>query len=127
MAKKIGQKLIIRLEKGDEIIESLTKLCAEHGVQSATVSGIGATDDVEIGFYDPKTEVYISRKFTADNIEIVSLTGNITLRGGEPFPHIHILIANDDYQTYAGHLLSARISVTCEIILDIWDEPISRS
>jgi len=124
--KKITNKLLIRLNKGDEIIASLTEACRENNIQTASLTGIGAANEAKIGAIDPKTGIYVSRTFTGD-LEIASLTGNITLKDGEPFPHIHIVIGDENYKAFAGHLLEANISITCEIILDPLDETITRS
>ena len=125
--KKIGDRLLIRLDKGDEIIESLVKICEDNDIKSASLTGIGAAESVKVGVMDLKTGIYVSRQFTGDPVEIASLTGNITMKDDKPFPHIHIVIGDEDYKAFAGHLLEANISVTCEIVLEIIDGEITRS
>lgn len=124
--KKIGSRLMIKLEKGDEIISCVKQACVDEGVKLASLTGIGATGDVKIGSMDPITGIYASRTFTG-MLEIASLKGNITMLDGEPYPHLHIVIGDEDHKAYAGHLIEARINVTCEIVLDIIDSEITRS
>jgi len=124
--QKAGQKLMLKLEKGEEIIQSLTRVCKNEGIKLASLSGIGAADNLRIGSMDPLTGIYASRTFTG-MLEITSLSGNITMRNGEPFPHIHIVVGDENCNAYAGHLLEANINVTCEIVLTIIDGEITRS
>ena len=117
---------MIKLDKGDEIIESLKQICKAENIELASLTGIGASDDLKMGSLDLETGIYISRTFTG-MLEITSLQGNVTMLDGEPFPHIHITIGDEDYNAYAGHLLEANINVTCEIVLEIIDDEITRS
>ncbi len=118
--------LLIRLDPGDEIIGSLKEICAKEGIKAGSLTGIGAANHVEIGSVDPKTGTYASRTFTG-GLEIASLAGNISAKDGKPFPHVHIVIGDEDCNAFSGHLLEARISVTCEIILNIIEGEINRN
>jgi len=124
--KKIGNKYMIKLEKGEEIINSLTEFCIEHKIKSGTVSGIGGVSRVNIGYYDMDEEKYISKQFEKKNFEIISLNGNISLIENKPFPHLHILLGDLDYSVFGGHLNSAIISVTGEIVLSMVDGEVRR-
>ena len=57
---------------------------------------------------------------------IISLNGNISEVDGSPFVHIHIIIGDSDYRTFGGHLGSAIVGITCEIILTMTDDVINR-
>ena len=54
------------------------------------------------------------------------VTGNITLKDGEPFPHIHISVANEECKAFGGHLNEAIISATFEGVMQIMDHEINR-
>ncbi|MCK9186292.1 DNA-binding protein [Candidatus Gracilibacteria bacterium] len=120
-SKKLTNGYILRLEKGEEIITSLTKFCEDNDIKSGSISGVGGTDDVSVKYYDPEQEKYISKKFTSKNFEIISLNGNISLVDGKPFPHVHIMLGDADYNTFGGHLGSANIAITCEIVIQMTD------
>lgn len=110
------QEAVIRLDDGDEIVSSLKSVCKREGIGSALVSGIGAARKVEIAHYDTRERRYNSIKLEG-MLEIVSLSGNISMLGGEPSPHLHMAISKSDFSTFSGHLMSAEIYPTCEIVL----------
>ena len=39
--RRFGNKYVVRLEKGEEIVESIKTLCRENNIRLGTVSGIG--------------------------------------------------------------------------------------
>ena len=83
-----GSTIILRLQKGDELVSSLLCLIEKEMVKSGRVSGIGATDDVTIGVFNPKSKVYTKVKVTED-MEILSISGNLTRKDGAPYVHVH--------------------------------------
>jgi len=105
---------VIRLERGEEVIASLTAFAAERGVRAGLISGVGAMGEVELGFFAPATRTYARRTFGGD-YEIGALTGNFSELNGRPFPHCHAIIAGEDFVAYTGHLFRGTVTVTCEV------------
>jgi len=68
-----------------------------------------------------------SRKSFSGNYEIISLTGNITCRDGEPWPHLHALFGDDQMAVVGGHLDQARVSATFECFITELGGPLNRS
>ncbi|MFP4017317.1 MAG: PPC domain-containing DNA-binding protein [Halanaerobiales bacterium] len=122
---KFKDKYVLRLEKGEEIVSTIKKFCEEKGVKLARVSGIGAVDRAEIGLFDTKNKEYHSKELRGDH-EITSLNGNISTKDGETYLHLHINLSDEEYNTKGGHLSSAVISGTGEIVIDIIDGTIER-
>ena len=116
----------IRLDRGEELVETLTAFLAERGVGRATLTAIGAVDDPELGLFTMKTREYLRRRFEGE-YELASLTGNVTLVDGKPFAHMHALLSDEDCRVIGGHLFSARVSVTCEIDLRVYKGELRRS
>jgi len=112
-----GDRILVRLDKGDQIVKSLLRVAKEEGVTLASVSGIGATDDFEVGVFDLERSDYDHFRFRG-NHEIVSLVGNLTTKEGEPYLHLHITCAGEGGKIVGGHLFEGRISLTGEIFLD---------
>ncbi|WP_315122159.1 PPC domain-containing DNA-binding protein [uncultured Clostridium sp.] len=123
--RKFGQKYIIRLDKGDEIIASIKEICKKEKIKLASVTGIGATNKVTIGIFELDKKVYNQKEFCED-FEITSLVGNVIMSGDELIPHIHINLGDKELNVKGGHLNSAIISVTGEIILDVIDGEVSK-
>ena len=123
--KTFGNVVAVRLDKGDEILESLLKVAKEEKIALASVSGIGATDNFEVGVFDLKKQDYI-RTHYAGNHEINSLAGNLTTKNGEPYVHLHLTAAGPGGELVGGHLLRAAISLTAEIFLQKIDGSVDR-
>jgi predicted DNA-binding protein with PD1-like motif len=114
--KNNGKQVLVRLDDGDEIVSSLKEVCKKENVESALVSGIGAARKAEIAHYDTKEKKYNTAKFEG-MLEIISLSGNIAVLNGEAVAHLHIAISRHDFSTLSGHLMSAEVYPTCEIVL----------
>ncbi|MFN7991088.1 MAG: PPC domain-containing DNA-binding protein [Candidatus Micrarchaeia archaeon] len=123
--KRTEREILIRLDDGDEIIASLKAVCGKENVASALVSGIGAARKAEIAHFDTKEKRYNTKKFEG-MLEIVSLSGNITQLDDGPAAHLHIAISRHDYSTLSGHLMSAEVYPTCEIVLLPYSAKITR-
>lgn len=125
--KKFDSRFVLSIQKGEEIIECLKKFCGETGIKAGSIQGIGATDDVTIGYFNLVEKKFHPKTFSDKNYEITSLIGNISTFKNEPVIHIHINIADNNYQIFGGHLNKATISAACEIFIDPIEDEISRS
>ena len=108
--------VLVRLDKGDEIVRSLLDVVEQEKISLASVSGIGATDDFEVGVFDPGRSDYERYRFDG-NHEIVALVGNVTTKDGAPYIHLHITCAGEVGKIVGGHLFEAQVSLTAEIFL----------
>lgn len=122
---KVGNTYCIRIMKGEELVETLTGFLQTNNIKSGSISGIGATDDVTIGYFNMETGKY-NRKDFREAFEILNLTGNVAAVEGKPYAHMHIILGNDDFSCIGGHLFRANISVTCEIYLNVLGVVFSR-
>ena len=118
---------MIKVERGEELMETITKFCEDHKIHSGSISGVGATNDVCLYYYDSDIEEYVAKTFSGKSFEIVSLCGNISLIDGKPFAHVHIALGDSDYSLFGGHLKSAVINVTGEVTIQMTDGSIHRS
>lgn len=123
--KQFNNKVIVRIDKGEELVESLKTLCKTLDIKLGSIQGIGATDKVTVGLMNTKTQKYQSKEFTGDH-EIAPLIGNITRMNGEVYLHLHVTICNVEHKALGGHLSSAVISATFEGIIDIIDGQVNR-
>jgi len=123
--KRCGKKVLVRIDLGEEIVETLKQLCTELGIKLGTIQGIGATNKATVGLLDVKTKQYHSKELTGDH-EITCLLGNITTMQKKPYLHLHITLCNEKNQAVGGHLTSAVVSATFEGVIDILKGEISR-
>ena len=119
--RKFSQGYVLRLDPGEEIVASLTRLVEQEQVQLGSVTAIGAANDVTIGIFSTQEKQYHG------DYEISALVGNVTRKEGEPYLHLHITIGNPvTGEVHAGHLTSATISATLELFLQVWDGQVGR-
>ena len=124
--RKFDQGYVLRLDPGEEIVASLTRLVEQENVQLGTVSALGAAGDVTIGIFNTREKQYYSQRYQGD-YEISALVGNVTRKEGEPYLHLHITIGNPvTGEVHAGHLTAATISATLELFLQVWDGRVGR-
>jgi predicted DNA-binding protein with PD1-like motif len=123
--KRFGDTIIMRLDKSDEITESLVAVAAAENIKAASFHGIGATDSFEVGVFDLDKQDYNRFSFTG-NHEITSLEGNISFFENKPYIHAHITCGNKDGNIVGGHLFRGVISLTGEIFINIVDGEVGR-
>lgn len=111
---KSEQAYIVRLDVGEEIIATLGRFAAEVELAAAALSGIGAVKNTVLGYFDLHRKAYSQCTF-AEDMELVSLAGNVTWVDDAPLIHAHATLAGPDYAVVGGHLFSAEIAVTGEI------------
>ena len=115
-AQRTRYGFVLRLDPGEEILETLATFARRERLACGAISGLGAVGEVELGFFVRSDGSYVRRSFAGEH-EILSLTGNLSALAGEPFPHCHIVIAGEDLAARGGHLFRGVVTVTCEIQL----------
>ena len=114
--RRFEDSYVVRLNKGEEIIASLKKLCKEECIRLGEITGIGASDFIEIGVFNVKTKEYNTKIFEG-MFEITSLLGNVTMKDEDVYLHLHINFGDEEGNVKGGHLVNAKVSATSEIIL----------
>lgn len=116
-----GYNYLVRLDKGERLVERLSELIANGNIQGAWVSGIGAASWVELGYYHHEKHEYQWRKLE-QSLEIVSLQGNAAWHENKPFLHLHGVLSDVEMKTYGGHVRELEVTGTCEIFLHLWNK-----
>lgn len=118
-------RLIVSLERGEDLRSSIETLSRQFRIESAYVSAIGALEDPELGYYDLSKKEYIRRRFPGI-WELVSLQGNISLHKNTPLLHAHVSIGGSDFQVFGGHFFNATVGVVAEIHITPMPTPLHR-
>jgi predicted DNA-binding protein with PD1-like motif len=122
---KQGSAYYVQVQRGEQVIASLTAFAKEHGLGAGSVVGIGAVTKVELGYYELPTRTY-HRKTFSEEYELVNLTGNFSLVDGEPFVHAHVTIGDAEYRAHCGHLFEAEVAVTGEFVVTPLEGAVNR-
>ena len=102
---------------GDEVSDGLLVFAREHGVTGAHFTGIGALQQLRVGYWEPERKDYRATEID-EQVEVLSLAGNVaTGPDGEPRIHAHIVVGKADGSAHGGHLLRARVRPTLEVVL----------
>jgi len=115
----------VRLESGERVAETLLGLLRAEGIGYAAVSGLGAVSQARLSYWNSQSRQYEAHELE-EQLEVVSLTGNVTLREGEPFLHLHIALGRQDLTVLGGHFNDAVAHPTLEIWLQPGNEPVRR-
>ena len=123
--QRFGNTLYVRLDRGEEILESLKKLSLAEDIRLAEVRGLGATDDFTVGVYDVDKRQFLPLTFTGPH-EIVSLTGTVNTMDGAYYSHLHMSAGDIRGQVKGGHLSRCRISATAELVITVTEGTVDR-
>ena len=103
------------LEPGEEATASLLKFARAQNVHAAQISAIGAFSRVVLGFFEFKRRDY--RRIVLDEqVELVSLLGNLAREGDDAKLHCHVVVANREGKAFGGHLLEGIVKPTLEAV-----------
>jgi predicted DNA-binding protein with PD1-like motif len=118
---------IIKLERGENLIETLVGFCASERVQGGIFRGIGAVERVKIGYYDLPKREYVFRE-EPGIFEVASMNGNVAMVDGKPFIHAHAVLSRCDesMECIGAHIKEAFVAVTLEVFLQPLDIVLTR-
>ena len=123
--QRFDQTYMLRIDIGEEITESLEKLCEREGIRLAQVSAIGAADHAVIGVYDLREQQY-HREELNGFMEIASLAGSVTEKDGKPYIHLHATLADQQHALHGGHVIALRVGATCEMFVRVLAGKVNR-
>ncbi|MCD4775776.1 MAG: DUF296 domain-containing protein [Candidatus Aegiribacteria sp.] len=119
-----NKRTVIRFDIGEKFPETLADWCEKERVESAAiVAGIGMLENIEIGRYNGKEYV---KQIVLPSSEILSLQGNVSMKEGKPFVHLHVSLAEEDMSVKGGHLFNGTVSMTIELVMLEFDNEFVR-
>lgn len=75
--RKMKDNIYLRIDKGENIIESIKAVCREEGIYGGYFQGIGACGKAILSTYIPEGNDFIDHSYEG-MLELISLMGNIT-------------------------------------------------
>ncbi|PYM84060.1 MAG: DUF296 domain-containing protein [Candidatus Rokuibacteriota bacterium] len=107
---------VLIFDKGDEPVAGLTAFAKAQKLGAAHFTAIGAFSDVTLGYFDRAKRDY--KKIPLhEQVEVLSLLGDVALDKGEPKVHAHVVVGRADGEARGGHLLEAHVWPTLEVVL----------
>jgi uncharacterized protein len=103
-------------DSGDEVMRTLHGFAEDHNLMASRLSAIGAFERATLGWFDVQRKEY-QRIEVNEQVEVLSLVGDIALDGNKPKVHAHAVLGRRDGSTVGGHLLEAHVRPTLEVLL----------
>lgn len=120
--RRIDDGFAVVMRRGALVHDSLVQLAREEDLRAAFVTGLGAFEETVLAYYDIEQRKYIETPIHGI-AECANLTGNLARVDGEPFAHLHAVIAGRDLVARGGHLVQARVGATLELFVrDLGDD-----
>ncbi len=115
----------MKVEPGEDVHGVLKNLALKERLKGASFHGVGATKEIELGFYNVESKKY---KFTnySGVYELVSMNGNIAWANEEPVVHIHATYSGEDNAVFGGHVNKMISAITVEVQLIALDVTLAR-
>jgi predicted DNA-binding protein with PD1-like motif len=104
-------------DKGDSVLPQLEAFAREHRISAARFTAIGAFSEVKLGYFERERKEFLEIPLD-EQVEVLSLLGDIAERDGEPKVHAHVVIGLRDGHTRGGHLLEAHVWPTLEVMIE---------
>ena len=113
-----GRTFISKLQYNSDLLEELNKICIDENIKAGSISLIGAVSSLKLAFFDQITKQYINTTYAYDEpMEIVSCSGNISVKDGKPFCHVHLIAADRKGKCIGGHLVAGTAVFAGEVII----------
>jgi len=111
-----GRSAVLVFEHGDNVMPLLKRWCADQQISSAHFTAIGAFESVTVAWFNWETKQY--QQIPVDEqVEVLSLVGDVARNDGEPAVHGHIVVGRHDGSTRGGHFVDAVVRPTLELVV----------
>ena len=110
------RRFVLAFATDDEVLETLLGWSDAYKVRAASFTGIGAFRSATLGYFNLDRRDY-ERIAIDEQVEVLSLAGNIALADGKPKVHAHVVVGKRDGTAHGGHLLDARVRPTLELVV----------
>lgn len=104
------------LSSADEAMAAIAAFAREHRLRATQFTAIGAFSRVVVAYFDWTTKEYRNLPIE-EQVEVLSLIGDITLDGGTHKVHAHVVVGKADATAHGGHLIEGHVRPTLEIVL----------
>jgi hypothetical protein len=115
----------IVLAKGDEVMSGLTDFARHYKITSASFTAIGAFSHATVAWFDDNRKEFKLVPIE-QQVELVSMIGDIALSGNQPAVHTHVSLAASDGTLRGGHLIEAYVFPTLELFITVYPTPLQK-
>jgi uncharacterized protein len=114
---EIPKTFILIFETGDELLAGLKQFAVEQNLSGSSFKAVGALSRAKFAWFNWETKKYEVAADLHEQVELLSLIGDIAMKDGEPQVHAHMVVGRQDGTAHGGHMMEARVRPTCELVL----------
>ena len=114
--QRFGERYQARFEDGERVADVLLSWLKAQQIGYATMTGLGAVSGATVSYWNAESREYEPHQLD-EQMEVVSLIGNVTIKEGAPFTHIHVTLGRRDLSIAGGHFNDATVHPNLEIWL----------
>jgi uncharacterized protein len=107
---------VLVLGMGDEAMSALASFAAEYRLRASQFTAIGAFERAVVAYFDWPSKKYRPIPIE-EQVEVLTMNGDITLAGQNPKVHAHVVLGKADATAHGGHLLKGYVRPTLEIMI----------
>lgn len=111
-----GVAKIYSLKAGTLLPDEILKIAERERIRTARVEAIGGVKKLRIAFFNHESKKYEEHDYE-EFLEVTGLLGNVTLKEGRPFLHMHGTFGRRDTTVVGGHLVSATVFPLLELVI----------
>ncbi|SIM84874.1 PPC domain-containing DNA-binding protein [Micromonospora cremea] len=108
--------VVVAVDKGEDAVAAIHDAAAECDIRGARVTAVGGFHSAEVGYFDREKRDYI-RIPVDEQVEVLSLLGDIADDRGTVALHAHTVLGRRDGTTVGGHLMRGEVWPTLEVII----------
>jgi predicted DNA-binding protein with PD1-like motif len=123
--QRFDHRYQLRFLAGEKAVATLLDFCRREGIGYAALSGLGAVSGVDLAYFNDETLEYETHQI-AEQLEVIGLTGNITMKDGAPFAHVHATFGDRQLGVKGGHVMEMTVKPNLEIWLTRGTEEVVR-
>jgi len=116
-----GKASFVSLERGEDLLDGLNRAVSALGLEAATLQVIGGLEEAVVGYFQPETAEYLPIR--TGHVEICSGLGNVSIRDGQPFIHLHLVVSGPDGSAVGGHAMEGCRAFVVEAYFRALDGP----
>jgi uncharacterized protein len=123
--QRFDHQYVLKLDPDEEVMSTLLHFVGRERINAGYFMAFGAFSRVRLQYFDFNTKQYREHQVN-QQVEVVSLLGNIARANGKPMIHMHAAVADSHIQTFSGHIAEGFVRPTLELFLTKLDGELRR-
>ncbi|HEX3670224.1 MAG TPA: PPC domain-containing DNA-binding protein [Candidatus Cybelea sp.] len=113
----VPKTFVLVFDTGDELATGLLRFAEEQHLAASSFTAIGGLSSVRLAWFSWDSKSYEPAVTLDEQMELLSLIGDVVLKDDKPIVHAHAVIGRKDGTAHGGHLIEAYVRPTCELVL----------